>query len=378
MKNLLCTLLVLWLGIGSSIGASAADNLVLVTIDGLRWREVFAGYAPALLDNKALTEHPEKLLEKFGGSTAQEKRAKLMPFLWSTVARQGQLIGNRDKGARVDLTNQWWFSYPGYNEILTGKADPKISSNKAIPNPNRTFLEWLNTKAEYRGKVAAFGSWDVFPAIINRERSGLYINAGFEAADWAGLSERAHFLNELQLQTPSPWANVRLDAFTYGFAREYLLKHKPRVLYLALGETDDFAHDGEYGQYLKAAHRSDRFIADLWQTLQSIPSYRGNTNLVITVDHGRGDDADSWPHHASERAVRDYFNNLQQFADGGIAGAGEIWLAALGPDIKKAGEVAGGETRYQNQVAATALKLLREHPADFAPDIGPPMEELLK
>ena len=27
------------------------------------------------------------------------------------------------------ITNGLWFSYPGYNEMLTGAADPRIDSN---------------------------------------------------------------------------------------------------------------------------------------------------------------------------------------------------------------------------------------------------------
>lgn len=361
-----------------SINAHCADNLVVVTLDGLRWQEVFAGYDKALLDNKDITEHPETLLEKFGGGTGEERREKLMPFLWGAVQRQGLLIGNRNKKSTMDVTNTWWFSYPGYNEILTGRADPKIDSNKPLPNRNTTFLEWLNGQPEFAGKVAAFGSWDVFPAIINRERSGVYINAGFESAGWNNLSDRARFLNELQAQTPSPWVNVRLDAFTYGFAKEYLQQHKPRVLYIALGETDDFAHDKEYHQYLHAAHRSDRFLADLWRTLQSMDNYHDNTNLIITVDHGRGYHADSWPHHASEQAIKQHFDDLNQFSDGGIAGANEIWFAALGPNIRKIGEASGGKALYQNQVAATALALLEKKPDDFDNNIGPAMEIILE
>jgi hypothetical protein len=61
-----------------------------------------------------------------------------------------------------------WFSYPGYNEILTGSADDKrITSNDKMDNLNVTFLEHLNKLPEYKGKVMAFTSWDVFPFIIN-------------------------------------------------------------------------------------------------------------------------------------------------------------------------------------------------------------------
>ncbi|UHQ55247.1 alkaline phosphatase family protein [Microbulbifer sp. YPW16] len=359
----------------------AADNLVLVTIDGLRWQEVFSGYDPALMDNEQFTEHRELLLEQFGANTPESRRQKLMPFLWGTIARQGLLAGNRAKESRVEVANPWWFSYPGYNEILTGRADPEISSNRAVPNKNHTFLEWLHSRPAYRDRVAAFGSWEVFPAILNRDRSGIHVNAGFQDASWAGMSARARFLNELQASTPSPWTNVRLDAFTYGFAREFLQQRKPRVLYLALGETDDFAHDGDYYQYLNAAHRSDSFLADLWRTLQSIPAYKDNTNLVITVDHGRGRTPGAWPHHASRRAVLSYFDNLGEFRETGVEGASETWIAALGPDIRAAGELAGGVTLYLDQVAATSLLLLGENPEAFArtysTEIGKPITRII-
>ncbi|WP_193164655.1 alkaline phosphatase family protein [Microbulbifer hainanensis] len=356
----------------------AADNLVLITIDGLRWQDVFEGYDQSIVQEKSLTRHPENIEKKYGGDNATDRRGKLMPFLWQTIAKQGALLGNRDKGSRMEVTNPWWFSYPGYNEILTGKADPAIDSNDSVPNRNTTFLEWLNGKAAYRGKVASFGSWDAFPAIINRGRSGVYVNAGFEPANWPGLSGRAQLLNELLGETPTPWDNVRFDAYTYDLARDYLQQNKPRVLYIALGETDDFAHDKKYGQYLDAAHRADRFIGNLWRTLQSMDGYRNNTNLIITVDHGRGRDAATWPHHASPKAIQKNRPDQKQLLETGIPGSNEIWLAALGPDIKARGEYSGGDTVYQNQVAATALLLLNEQPGNYAADIGSPLRVLLK
>ena len=43
---------------------------------------------------------------------------------------------------------------------------------------------------------------------------------------------------------------------------------------IALGETDDFAHDGHYDSYLSSAHQTDKFIADLWHTLQTTSGYQ--------------------------------------------------------------------------------------------------------
>ena len=93
----------------------------------------------------------------------------------------GADLRQRALGSEVRVTNGHNFSYPGYNELLSGKADPRVDSNDKKPNPNVTVLEWLNGRDPYRGKVAAFCSWDVFPWIINRERSGVLVNAGLRA-----------------------------------------------------------------------------------------------------------------------------------------------------------------------------------------------------
>ena len=82
-----------------------------------------------------------------------------MPFLWSTLAANGTLFGNGDAGNTVRVTNDQLFSYPGYNEILTGQPDPAIDSNAKINNENVTVLEWINRQPGFEGQVAAFGSW---------------------------------------------------------------------------------------------------------------------------------------------------------------------------------------------------------------------------
>ena len=365
--------LILLLGLCCIILTSkAADNLILVSIDGLRWQEVFQGYQDDVLDLETFKEQKAGLVKQFSGTSPENKRQKLMPFLWNVLATDGMFIGNRDLGSYMQVTNDYWFSYPGYNELLTGKVDSKIDSNKPNDNPNITILEWLNKQSGYQGKVAAFGSWDVFPAIINRTRCGVPINAGFESADWAGLSDKAQWLNTLQAQVPSPWHNVRLDAFTLGFTKEYILAHQPKVIYVALGETDDFAHQGNYPEYLRGANRADKFIAQLWTLLQSIEQYQDNTNLIITVDHGCGNTAQSWQHHASPKAVKGYLNGLKQYQDG-IPGADQIWLAAMGPEVNKSVAIQQPQHFTLDQVAATAVQLLGFDYQQFATDIGQPL-----
>ena len=335
------------------------ENVVLITLDGLRWEELFEGADTLLLREERYVDDPQDLVERFWAPTPEERRRLLMPFFWETIAERGQLYGNRRIDNRVDVTNNRLFSYPGYNEILTGRADDRIDSNDKKPNVNVTVLEFVNGQEGFEGKVAAFGSWDVFPYIINRERSRIPVNAGFEPGGGDAPSERERFLNELQSQVPSPWKSVRLDAFTHHFAKEHLIKHKPRLLYVAYGETDDFAHDGEYDAYLEAAHRTDAFIRDLWEWVQSTDGYRDRTTLLITTDHGRGE-LDEWTTHGSA-----------------IDGASEIWFAAMGPDSPALGEVRSGERLFQNQIAATVATFLGFDYEDTF-DAGAPISTMIE
>ncbi|MEQ8359477.1 MAG: sulfatase-like hydrolase/transferase [Cytophagales bacterium] len=340
-NTLLC--LIVCLGATFGFAQSKTENVFIITLDGYRWQELYTGADPLLIKNDKYVKDAEYLSQMFWHDDPLKRREMLMPFFWNTISKQGQLYGNRAMGNKVDCSNSMWFSYPGYNEILTGYADDeRITSNDKIENPNVTLLEYLNKQPPFKGKVAAFGSWDVFPYIINEARSGVSVNAGFESSTDGNLTDKEVFLNQLQKEIPSPWGGVRLDAFTHYYALEYLKKNQPRVLYIAYGETDDFAHGGDYSAYLKSANRTDQFISDLWDWAQSHEKYKGKTTFIITTDHGRGTQPlDTWRSHGSK-----------------VKGGGEIWFAAIGPDTKPQGEVKSQQQLYQNQVAATVAALL--------------------
>ena len=156
-------------------------NVVLIISDGLRWEEVFTGADGTLMNEKdgGIWANPVDLRKEFWRDDPMERRKALMPFLWGTVAKQGQIFGNQTKGSVVHVSNGLAFSYPGYNEMLTGKPDPKINSNEFGTNPNLTVFEWLNRQPDFHGQVVVFGTWNVFNDIFNEKRSALVMQAGW-------------------------------------------------------------------------------------------------------------------------------------------------------------------------------------------------------
>lgn len=351
------------------------ENVILISLDGMRWQEVFQGIDRRFFDqakyNKYHYTH-DAFKKKFWHNDPKERRKIIFPFLWNVIAKQGQLYGNRHLNSKAKITNRYHFSYPGYNEMLAGFADPRIDSNDKKLNPNKTFLEWLDEKPEFKGKTAAFASWDVFPYIINRERSNVFVNAAFEDMPLLGGSKRIADLNQLQKDTPSPWDSVALDVFTHEFSMEYIKFKRPKALYIAYGETDDFAHDGLYDQYILAAKRTDDFIRRLWNWVQNDPGYKDKTTLLITTDHGRGfSDLESWKHHGLFEK-----NGKKAYT----IGDEEIWMAVIGPDTPADGEMSNVAEIKQSQVAATLMKFLGLNYAAGQENLraGTPIETMFK
>jgi Type I phosphodiesterase / nucleotide pyrophosphatase len=350
---------------GRVLAATGEDhktqNIIFVMTDGLRWEEVFRGADPQLLNKESGgVADVEGLKKLYSRDTSEARRQLLMPFLWGTIANSGQIYGNRDKGSDAYVTNGLNFSYPGYNETLCGFADPRIDSNDKIPNPNVTVFEWLNSRPTFQGKVAAFGAWDVFPFIFNAQRARFEVNAGYDPLYSLPGSARIELVNQIKQDSPRVWSDEAFDVLPFYTALEYLKGRQPRVLYLSLGETDDWAHEGNYTEYLTAAHRVDSYLRQLWEVVQSMPGYRGNTTLIFSPDHGRGESTTSWKSHG-EKVPESKF----------------IWMAFLGPDTAPLGERTQVPAVTQSQIAATLAALLGQDYNADVPNSGKPISDVL-
>jgi len=361
-----------------SLPASAqqVDNVILITLDGMRWQEVFRGIDQTLANDEESSPRGKEILERFWRENRSDRARALFPFLHEVVFAQGRYAGDRDAGSCARVSNDWYFSYPGYSEILTGIVNPTINTNGKVWNPERTFLELLNSKQAFHGKLSAFASWDVFPYIFNVERSGLTVNALGSVPPAQNAFEQT--LQTLSNDIPPPWETVRHDAFTHHYALSAMRETAPRVLYISYGETDDFAHDGRYDEYILAAHRTDRFIQEIWELSQSLEAYRNNTMLFVTVDHGRGEEPiETWQHHASKTSVSGYMSTLAQYEEG-IVGSDAVWMGAIGPGLSASGLVNTSDNCLtSNRIAATLLQWLGENYKEYNVGMGEPLQEFL-
>lgn len=315
------------------------ENVVLVTLDGARTEEMFGGLDLDILKStlkKGETLERMPVYRRFWADSPEERRRKLMPFFWTLVEEHGSIAGSPRLGSVVRLSNRHWFSYPGYAEILLGEPhDAEIKSNDPVRTPYTTVFETLRERLKLpRAKVATFASWAVFNEIVENTEGATFVNAGVEPLDLA--DDEVRRINQMQREAATPWDGTRFDAFTFRLAMAYLASAKPRILYIAFDETDDWAHDGRYDRVLETYARTDGYLKELWDWLQSRPEYRGRTHMLLTTDHGRGHTAADWRNHGAN-----------------VKGAEDVWMAFASPRMPKRGEWRGEPALSTSQVAAT-------------------------
>lgn len=311
-----------------------APSVVLVTIDGYRWEELFRGAdASRVRDPQARAHYVD----------APDRAAVLTPFLLS-FREAGALIGDRDAGSCAHVSNEYWFSYPGYAEMMAGRPNPHARSNQNRPNADVTVLERLLQRPEFQGQVRVFAEWDVMPGILNTARSNIPV---FVPPDYDALH----------------------DPQVMAAARE-ILADPPRVLWVALGDTDNRAHEGKYEAYLDAAHAADAFLSEIWQAYQANPRTAGRTTMIVTADHGRGAIAgDRWRGHGSGRWRHVIVPGLRR------EGSDAIFIGVRGPGVSP-GAGAGyamGSCASVSQIAATVLAGLGLQ-GQAQPDMAPPLD----
>lgn len=307
-------------------------SVILVTIDGYRWEELFRGADPSLVTD-------ERYRARY--VDVPDRAAALTPFLLS-FAQTGALIGNRDANSCARVANNFWFSYPGYAEMLSGRPNPRVRYNAAIPNDDVTVLERLSRRPEFAGQVRVFAEWETMRAILNEERSGLSI---FTPPD---------------IEAPH-------DPQVIPAARA-ILADPPRVLYVALGDTDNRAHEGNYEAYLAAASEADAFLREIWEAYQANPRTAGRTTMIVTADHGRGRSEDErWTGHGSGRWRGIIVPGLRH------AGSDAIFIAARGPNVINGGAYTMEKCATLGQVAGTILAALGLLGEEGQPDMASPL-----
>ena len=334
------------------LSAKKGDNftrLVIITIDGLRWQEVFSGADESLISNSKEVRNVEQSRRQYWRQTPVDRRKTLMPFVWNTIANQGTIIGNRNLGSKMQVANKTNISYPGYSEMMTGLVDETITGNDPVNNPHRNVLEAANEDLRYKGSVMMYGSWKSTRFAIHNEAARIPASVSYEKNIAKTQTPVLQMVDRMMEGMPHYWSSEHFDAFTYAYAIETLKTDHPKVMWISFGDCDEWAHARKYDFYLDAANATDAFIRDIYEACESDKFYKGKTAYLVTCDHGRGF-GDQWGSHGSS-----------------TKGSEATWLMLWGKGIEPKGETLNNGPFYTKQVAATIASILD---IEFTPDDG--------
>lgn len=268
----------------SSTAALAAQsaptgNVILITLDGVRYREIFKGVR----------------MEKKAGV---KKGTSLIPDVEKIVSEHGFAFGNKWKKSWAKtrtpmvISNKIALSQPGYTSILSGVFEEKCRENGCPNTPHETVIDRLILKEGVPAKkVATFASWDLIDRVLEKGQQTAIRSIEFGPVLGLNAQESAPF-DAIQTQAmadrPTRWGGSRFDKYTYEMGMLYLKTYQPKFMYMMFVEPDEYAHKEDYPGYLQSIRDFNTRFALLVDTLKSMGSYGADTSIVVTTDHGRG------------------------------------------------------------------------------------------
>jgi hypothetical protein len=303
--------------LGKSEGRGVDAPVVVVTIDGVRWKEVFEGTDPTR------STHPVV------------PASQLAPNLHTLGVDRGAFVGAPGRGS-IAATGPNYISLPGYTEILLGRPSVVCQRNDCPRTTLPTILDEARTTG---AKVAAFASWSPLDLAVTASPGGFVVSCGQD---------------ELK-DDPFPGVgDYRPDRLTADAALHYFEKEAPDVLFLGLGDPDEHAHRNDYEAYIASIRHADDVLGRLIKIIDRQGERGKRTHIIVTADHGR--EAGFRHHGASAEAAR-------------------VWLVAAGPRFQARGAITTKDPRHLADIAPT-LRTVLGMPPDTSEAAGSPIDEL--
>jgi len=326
---------------------------VIVTLDGVRWQDVFQGADPDLRPGEVAAE-------------LARRPVALMPRLHALVASRGIALGADASGPLLDAGAPCGIvrtasganvSLPGYLEIFTGRAT-RCRDNQCPRTLAPTLLDEVVSAG--RGPVASVGSWEILDHAVSRGDTGVFVAAGRQP--WPASRPLAEPLERLVAAGEAADAHpgvgsYRPDAHTAAIALEVFRTTGPALFHLGLGDPDEWGHKDDYAAYLTSLQEADAAIGELATTLDGMGERGAATLVVVTSDHGRNA---SFQHHGALHVE-----------------SGRTWIAAFGRRMVPRGVTCPATEVTLADVAPT-LRVVMGLRADRSPDAGRPIPEILE
>jgi hypothetical protein len=316
--------------LGTRAPGDEGHTIVLVALDGVRWQDVFHGVEHGRAQRAGM--HESELLSA----------EALMPNLHALAADGTALSGGNAPGIVASGPN--FVSVPGYMELFTGRRWTGCTGNGCARVSWPTIVDEIAAlPGVVPNDVAVIASWEGVARAASRRPRELTLSAGRTTGATRDRlradSTTSALLDAGERSGPYPGiGDYRRDEATAAIALSYLAVHRPRFLFLGLGDTDEYGHRNDYRGYLRALVYADLVVGQIARILTELERQGRATTLLVTTDHGRADN----------------------FQDHGAAypESAEVWLVAAGWGIRRQGLVTPRQTRHLADVTSTIRALL--------------------
>jgi hypothetical protein len=304
--------------------------VVLVVLDGVRAQEVFGGADRDLA--RARGQNP----------LAWANPRDLTPNLQRMLDTDAVAVGVPGHGAELVASGPRFISLPGYLEIFAGKPDPGCEGNECVRPPAHTIADDVRASSG-ADDVAVITSWPNIARAASADPSAYVMSAGRKLVSRGDVLRADPAMLPLldrgaRVKAYPGEGDYRPDAFTSKVALRVLETSHPRLLFVGLGDADEYAHRGDYHGYLQAVHASDAFLGDLQATLARMGARGRHTTVLVTADHGR---AYSFVDHGARYPE-----------------SARVWLVAAGGDVRSHGILAAATRHTLSDIAPTVRAFL--------------------
>ncbi|HZO12736.1 MAG TPA: sulfatase-like hydrolase/transferase, partial [Polyangiaceae bacterium] len=240
-------------------------------------------------------------------------------------------------------------------EILTGSRETKCDNNDCTVRKRPTLAHEFAAGHEL-ASVAVFASWGPLARVVDPD-GRMLVSVGRESTNFPRLLDRTLFERGERADPAPGYGNYRPDRYTAELALRYLRTHRPRFMFLSLGDTDEHAHHDDYPHYLEALRFADWTVGEIARTLAELNARGEPTLLVVTSDHGRSvgfsEHGGEWPESAHS------------------------WLIAAGDAVTARGIIPGEETYALADIAPT-IRAIAGLPASRVSPSGVVITELFQ
>ncbi len=236
----------------------------------------------------------------------------------------------------------WTYTNCGHTAITTGFYEQIENQGNQLP----AHPSWFQVWRELTGAPAE-QTW------IVSAKDKLHILADTVDPTWKGRAMPSH-----DCGNHGPGSGYRDDQPTQARVLDVLKTHHPALVLVNYRGPDSQGHAANWNGYVEAIRETDRYVVEVWQSIQADPAMRDRTNLFITNDHGR---------HVS--------GTQDDFVNHGCpcTGCRHIELLAMGPDIVPGAVI--DQERNQIDLAATIAWLIG---VELPGSTGQVMRELLR